>query len=377
MESEGTKQPAEVEEIEEDEEDEEELEEGENDNDCSEDETPARDESIPVHQYLLDCSYEAIKICNIDFLTDFGSAEPFLIDGDSLVAYALTNPYLNKKSGLQMLHVVHIVETTLARMMERGANFDIFFFEGNAVLWREQDTASALARAVIIQHFNQMNRARELAGQGPLVKVHLLPGAWWDAGSAALPTLVEQCGPSYIVADFGWCGAEGRVLHLTRAFINHLHLSSLHVVTIADFELDGSHILSNNMQPPRHPRARDKFALAVRELLDLHRPWLAAPPPPPAADGPAALLAPADARDPREAVLVAAMRHVAAACADVGKVNAAAMCAALALAATAPLAARCLPFTDEAFERCAPGGGGRGFRVRRGGCGVRGRGDVE
>ena len=85
--------PAEGEEVAEDDEDEfdEELEEEEEDDaNCSEDETPSRDENVAPHEYLLDCSYEAIKICNIDFLTDFGSAEPFLVDGDALVALTPT-----------------------------------------------------------------------------------------------------------------------------------------------------------------------------------------------------------------------------------------------------------------------------------------------
>ena len=83
--------PAEGEEVAEDDEDEfdEELEEEEEDDaNCSEDETPY--ENVAPHEYLLDCSYEAIKICNIDFLTDFGSAEPFLVDGDALVALTPT-----------------------------------------------------------------------------------------------------------------------------------------------------------------------------------------------------------------------------------------------------------------------------------------------
>lgn len=345
------KKPAEVEEVEEDEDEDEDLEEGADDDQCSEDETPARDESLPVHEYLVDCSYEAIKICYIDFLTDFGSAEPFLIDGDALVAYALSNPYLNRKSGLQMLQVIHIIETTLARMMERGAIFDIFFFEKNSVLWREFDKAAEMARYITIQHFGMMNRARELTGKAPLAKIHMLPGVWWDPNSKALPDLVEQCGPSYIMTDFGWCGAEGRVLHITRAFVNYLHLSNLHVVTLADFELDGSHIMSNNMQPPRHPKAREKFILAVEELLAIHRSWLSEPLPASAANGPASLLSVSEAKDIREAVLVAGMKFVMTSCNDVGKANAVAMCVSLALAASVPLSVRCLPFTDAAFDR--------------------------
>ena len=354
-ESEETKNATEVEEVDDDYEEDEDLEEGESDGDCSEDETPARDESVPVHEYLADCSYEAIKTCNIDFLTDFGSAEPFLIDGDSLVAYALANPYLSRKCGLQMLQVVHTIETTLARMMERGASFELFFFKGNSVLWRELGKAAEMARYAVIQHFATANRKRESSGAAPLVKLHILEGAWWDTESQALPSLVEQCGPSYIMTDFGWCGSEGRAMHITRAFVNHLHLSNLHVVTLADFELDGSHIMSNNMQPPRHPKARDKFALAIKELLDMHRDWLSGPEPAP--NGGQMVLLPVDeSKDVREAVMVSALRHVLTNCSDVGKANAVALCISLALAGSVPLSARCLPFTDAAFDRWVPCG---------------------
>jgi hypothetical protein len=359
MDPEEVKAPADAdEELDDDDEDMEE----EDDAECSEDESPERDPSVPVDEFLLDCSFEAIKICNIDFLTDFGSAEPFLIDGDSLVAYALASPYLNRKCGLQLLQVIHTIETTLARLMERGATFDIFFFEGSEVLWKELDPSCEFARNAVMQHFLMLNRTRELSGTPPLVRIHVLPGSWWDETNTALPALVDQRGPSFIMADFGWCGASGRALHLTRAFVNHLHLLGLYVVTLADFEVDGSHTISNNMQPPRHPRARAKIALAVRELLALHQPWLSAPPPPAAGGGggPAA----ADAADVREAVVVGAMRHVAAACPDAGRGNLVAACIALALAQGLPLASRCFPFADEAFDRSAPP------RCSRAGCRV-------
>jgi hypothetical protein len=352
MESEEEKKPVEVADMEDGDEEDEDMEDEASDGQCSEDETPDRDPSVPVHEFMVDCSYEAIKICNIDFLTDFGSAEPFLIDGDALVAYALSNPYLNRKCGLQTLQVVHIIETTLARMMERGAKFEIFFFAGNAVLWREYDKAAEMARYITIQHFVTMNRVRQLSGQTPLANIHILPGSWWDPDSKSLPALVEQCGPSYIMTDFGWCGAEGRTLHITRAFVNYLHLQNLHIVTLADFELDGSHIISNNMQPPRHPKAQEKLRNSVDELLAMHRPWLSTPVPAPAANGPATFLAVSEAKDIREAVLVAAMKYVATSCSDAGKANAVALCVALALAGSVPLSARCLPFTDAAFDRC-------------------------
>ena len=341
--------PAEGEEVAEDDEDEfdEELEEEEEDDaNCSEDETPY--ENVAPHEYLLDCSYEAIKICNIDFLTDFGSAEPFLVDGDALVAHALANPYLDKKCGLQLLHVTHIVENTLSRLKERGANFNMFFFEGNAVLWKELGKGAEMAHYAIMQHFLMVNRKRELACEQPVLKVHALPGSWWDSNNTALQELIDQCGPSYIMTDFGWSGSSDRVLHLTRAFVNHLHLSNRHVVTFADMELKGSHIISNNMQPPRHPKAREKIGSTVDELLDIHKEWISA-----CASSVSSVPAVTqiEGDDIRESILVAAMKHVASTASDVGKGNFVTMCIASSLAQHATLLERCFPFSDESFAK--------------------------
>ena len=102
---------------EEDDDDEEEEEEEGSDGD-SDDECEDYDDSKPPEDQLLHYTYSAIKVVHCDFLGEFGAAEVFMIDGDALVAKALTDPLLDPTCGGQMMHLVYVVESILQDLLQ-------------------------------------------------------------------------------------------------------------------------------------------------------------------------------------------------------------------------------------------------------------------
>eukprot|EP00961_Rhodomonas_salina_P033844 455174-Rhodomonas_salina.1 len=107
-----------------------------------------------------------------DFLKDFGTSEPFLIDGDGVVAHAMSDPLLDWRHGGQLLHLTYLVETFLGKLRQAGAVFEVFFFTGNSALFNHLSPSLRLARDAIVKHLSQAQFSENC------VKVHLLPGSW-------------------------------------------------------------------------------------------------------------------------------------------------------------------------------------------------------
>ena len=233
----------------------------------SDDECEDFDESKPPEDQLLHYSFNAIKMQPCNPLGDFGAAEVFLIDGDALVAKALCDRLLDTTCGGQMLHLVHTVESILQALKLRGAHFELFFFEGNNALWQRMGARQRSGRAVVLRHLQLVNKQRELQGQPPVVTLHILPGGWWSGGPE-FQAMMDTVGPAYMITDFGWCGAEDKtVLSITRSFVHFAHANFIQVVTLADLSIEGSRVLSCNMQPARKPTTRQKFAQAMAKLV--------------------------------------------------------------------------------------------------------------
>jgi hypothetical protein len=205
--------------------DDEEEEGGDSDDECED-----YDDSKPPEDQLLHYTFSAITgVVHCDFLGEFGAAEVFMIDGDALVAKALTDPLLDPTCGGQMLHLVHVVESILQDLQQRGAHFELFFFEGHVALWHRMGARSRAARAVVLRHFQHVNKQRELQGQPPAVGLHLLPGGYWSGGPE-FQMMVDKVYPAYVMTDFGWCGAEDKlVLDTTRSFVHFLHANFIQV----------------------------------------------------------------------------------------------------------------------------------------------------
>jgi len=334
----------------------EEEEEGEEEEDGagdSDDECEDFDDSKQPEDQLLDYSFSAIKVVNCDFLGDFGAAEVFMIDGDALIARALVDRLLDTTCGGQMLHLVHTVEAILQGLKQRGAHFELFFFEGNRTLWQKMGTRARAARAVVLRHFQLVNKQRELQGQPAAVRIHLLPGGWWSGGPE-FQAMVDQVGPAYMMTDFGWCGAEDKVvLSITRSLVHFLHANFIQVVTICDISIEGSRTFANNMQPARKPTTRAKFAQAMAKLVSNNKAALDAP----VSSGAAGAVGAGDAA---EATFSAALKIVAASKAGGEKTDALASALALsaALSKHVPLTERAFVITDAALSAWKAGAAG-------------------
>jgi len=318
----------------------------------SEDDSPEWDENGDVAEQLIGLSYSEIKIVNCDFLSEFGAAEPFLIDGDALVASVLTNPLLDLSKGIQTLHVVHTVESILSNLAVRGANFGVFFFKGNTVFWQRMGAIAAAARETVLQHLLLVNKQLGMQGKPAAVRLHVVPGTWWAENDEWKKVMAVE-GPAYVMTDFGWSGTKDpAVLDVTRGFVHRLHMDHHQVVTIEDLEMDGSHTMSNNMQPPLKPGSRAKFAFALQKVLAMHASALAAEnsfaaPPVEAAAG----------LDVRDMLCVAAVKQAVASGAggdkalDLGAVFA--LC--LSLSKNIPLAERAFPIPQDAWDAWSAG----------------------
>ena len=319
----------------------------------SDDECEEFDDSKSPAVQLLDYSYRAIKVVNCDFLGDFGAAEMFMIDGDALIAHALVDRLLDTTCGGQMLHLVHTVEAILQGLKQRGAHFELFFFEGNRTLWQKMGARARASRAVVLRHFQLVNKQRELQGLAPAVGIHLLPGGWWSGGPE-FQKMVGQVGPAYMMTDFGWCGAVDKVvLSITRSFVHFLHANFIQVVTICDLSIEGSRTFANNMQPARKPTTRAKFAQAMAKLVSINKTSLDAQV---STGGNCAL----GAGDAAEATFSAALKMVAAAKVGGDKMDALASALAVssALSKLVPLTERAFVITDQALSAWKAGAAG-------------------
>ena len=183
---------------------------------------------------------------HVDFLSDFGSNEPFLIDGDALVVSALDDTWLDWKNGGQFLHLVYIVECFLQKLCDRGCQFDIFFMLGNENLLGHE-SPSLLARTILIHHLKSTRFS----------KVHLLSGSWLqcDSGGGDASTLRELLNdfrPSFIMTNSGWQGKceRKRFVVAQMHFAHHCLAEGKIVITFEHLTFEGSRVFGFVYLPP-------------------------------------------------------------------------------------------------------------------------------
>jgi hypothetical protein len=148
--------------------------------------------------YLTLAEQNCLDFEHVDFLSDFGSNEPFLIDGDALVVSTLNNTWLDWKNGGQFLHHVYIVECFLQKLCDRGCQFDIFFMLGNANLLR-QEPSYLLARTILMHHLQSCKSTQ-------FSKVHLVSGSWLHSNqggvdASSFTELLNDFLPSFIMTN--------------------------------------------------------------------------------------------------------------------------------------------------------------------------------
>ena len=78
---------------------------------------------------LFFCSYNPTYM---DLCTEFADSEEFLIDGDALLRQTLTKEGITKGSAsLVSLHIISLLERSLANFTDRGGEFNLVFFKAN------------------------------------------------------------------------------------------------------------------------------------------------------------------------------------------------------------------------------------------------------
>eukprot|EP01087_Luapelamoeba_hula_P021224 TRINITY_DN7380_c0_g1_i3.p1 TRINITY_DN7380_c0_g1~~TRINITY_DN7380_c0_g1_i3.p1 ORF type:complete len:795 (-),score=102.80 TRINITY_DN7380_c0_g1_i3:742-3126(-) len=79
---------------------------------------------LQLSQYLDD----KVRPMYSDLMRDCGASEMFVIEGDSLVRIALSDPHLDWTHGGQWLHFIYSVERFLYAFKSRGGQFRVLFF---------------------------------------------------------------------------------------------------------------------------------------------------------------------------------------------------------------------------------------------------------
>jgi hypothetical protein len=235
---------------------------------------------VPL-QRIFDIQEELEHLClrfdrHADFLSDFGSSEPFLIDGDALIMHALNNECLDWRNGGQILHHMYIVESFLQKLSVRGCQFDIFFLQGNEPLFKRESSSYILARTVVIHRLRSYAASRQASGTGSF-KVHVITGSWLDcnytddrdvkgsilvedAGLVRMqpyPTswgmLLETFRPSFIMSYAGYNDDHPMMFAVAQMTFVHSCLqarTSNIIVTLETLTFEGSRIYGFLFYPP-------------------------------------------------------------------------------------------------------------------------------
>jgi hypothetical protein len=106
--------------------------------------------------------FNSLYTRRVDLVGDYAGAELFLIEGDSLLLEAFSDPLLDfSDSGFQLLHAVYNVEKFLKQLHSRGCNFHIAFFDDQPELCIPRDVPARdrakylLARACVVRHLRR------------------------------------------------------------------------------------------------------------------------------------------------------------------------------------------------------------------------------
>jgi hypothetical protein len=204
----------------------------------------------------------------VDFLSDFGTNEPFLIDGDALVFSAFNNLWLDWQNGGQFLHLVYVVESFLQKLLDRGCQFHIFFLQNNEDVLRHVPSF-CLARTIVMHHL--MKSCGSLSST-----VHLISGSWLgtDLGGCfascraaksdaaqtssssseqqSLDELLNEFRPSFILTNSGHHDENHHKIFAVAQmhFAHQCLIAPVIVITFEDLRFKGSRIFGLLFHPP-------------------------------------------------------------------------------------------------------------------------------
>jgi hypothetical protein len=162
----------------------------------------------------------------ITVLSDFGETEKFVIEGDSLLLHAFSDPALSWSHGGQFLHLTFIVETFLNELVERGAHFCVVFFESHKAIWHG-DACKCVARALLICHLQQSLPATHTTS----VEIFESPSSeeWTEFFDTYLPCMV--------VASDELPAAPKAKISPVRGFLLDLIVAGVNVMLLRDIEI--------------------------------------------------------------------------------------------------------------------------------------------
>ena len=181
--------------------------------------------------------HQLLKTEYVDFLSDFGRSEPFLVDGDALVLHALHDSLLDWRNGGQFLHLVFLVETFLRNLCSRGSKFDVFFFDSNKALFRQHSASFALARAAVLYHVKSHESKLPF-------KVHIVEGSWVNVTTlGSWRELIDSLRPTFVMSNAGPKSGNLSILAVAQMAFVHNHLVAGHnVVKFDNLTFDGSRV---------------------------------------------------------------------------------------------------------------------------------------
>lgn len=105
----------------------------------------------------LEAWYEKVHSRRVDLVGDYAGNELFLVEGDSLLLHAFSDPNLDFDDGFQLLHATYNVENFLKKLVVRGCNFHVGFIDDHETLCIPPNATHhrqkyLLARTAIIRH---------------------------------------------------------------------------------------------------------------------------------------------------------------------------------------------------------------------------------
>jgi hypothetical protein len=174
----------------------------------------------------LSSSLSSLRPKFITVLSDFGETEKFVIEGDSLLLHAFSDPALNWTHGGQFLHLTFIVETFLHELIERGAHFCVVFFESHKAIWHN-DGAKCVARSLLIRHLQACLPATKTTS----AKTFESPACdeWVDFFGTYLPCLV-------VISD-ELPAAPNAQISPVRGFMLDAVIAGVNIMLLRDIEI--------------------------------------------------------------------------------------------------------------------------------------------
>eukprot|EP00960_Hanusia_phi_P032080 749668-Hanusia_phi.AAC.1 len=224
-----------------------------------------------------------VKKQYVDFISDFGLSERFLLDGDAMIDMLMENESLDWSHNGQFLQVIYLVEDFLSKLYQRGLRFDIFFFIDNDLFLRGLSSGKRLIRHLAIHHLlrNKIKTPEDCA-------TLLVRGSWHDANSKARKretladgggsninletwhTLMHKKNPAYIMTNYNKLSSLVYAV-AQKCFIMSNLVNMKYLVLLDKMRMEGSRIQAHVLIPSGQPKViaeRSDLLLKMRSFCE-------------------------------------------------------------------------------------------------------------